>query len=127
MLIIFKQLTLASMESRVISDFASNTCNAVIVGSVVFVSTAVNKISPMHIAIYPNYLLIYFYQFIIPFIVIGSTTLVYFLRHPPLRKSLAREVKYFKDKLSFLNGIWCPEDQCSNLHLTKVCNVAIFF
>jgi hypothetical protein len=92
---------LASIDSRGISDFVSNTCNALIVGSVVFVSTAVNKISPSQIAVYPNYLLIYFYQFIFQFIVVGSTTIIYYLRHPPLRKSLAREMKYIKEQFGF--------------------------
>jgi hypothetical protein len=48
------------------SDKATNAINAVIIGSVVSVSTVVNNLDPSKISEYPYYLLIYFYQFIHP-------------------------------------------------------------
>ncbi len=88
----YKQVSLSSIETRVMSDRATNAINAVIIGSVVSVSNVVNNIDPSKISEYPYYLLIYFYQFVFPFINIGTVTLLYYLRHAPLRKTIYREI-----------------------------------
>ena len=88
-----KQDTLHNLETQMISNFATNTANALVLGSIVFVSGAVNRISPSQIVECPNYLLMYFYQLVFPFLFMGSITLIYYLRHTPMKKAIAREIK----------------------------------
>jgi hypothetical protein len=90
----YKQDSLSAIETRVISDKATNAINALIIGSIVSVSTVVNNLDPSKIVEYPNYLFFYFYQFVFPFITIGTITLLYYLRHAPLRKTILREIVY---------------------------------
>ncbi len=86
----YKQESISSIENRLMSDKATNAINAVIVGSVVSVSHVVNSFDPSLFLEFPNYLVLYFYQLILPFLTIGTVTLVYYLRHAPLRKAIIR-------------------------------------
>ena len=86
----YKQESISSIENRLMSDKATNAINAVIVGSVVSVSHVVNSFDPSLFLEFPNYMVLYFYQLILPFLTIGTVTLVYYLRHAPLRKAIIR-------------------------------------
>jgi hypothetical protein len=86
----YKQESISSIENRLMSDKATNAINAVIVGSVVSVSHVVNSFDPSLFLEFPHYLVLYFYQLILPFLTIGTVTLVYYLRHAPLRKAIIR-------------------------------------
>jgi hypothetical protein len=88
----YKQESISSIENRLMSDKATNAINAVIVGSVVSVSHVVNSFDPSLFLEFPNYMVLYFYQLILPFLTIGTVTLVYYLRHAPLRKAIIREI-----------------------------------
>jgi hypothetical protein len=66
-----KQNSLSTIETRVISDFVTNTCNAIIIG---FVSSALNRLNLSQTV--DNYLFLYFYQFIFPFVFIGSIAVI---------------------------------------------------
>jgi hypothetical protein len=56
-------------------------------------TTAVNRTNPADFNKFPSYLLVYFMHFVVPFVITGTISLLYYARHPPLRKMLYRELR----------------------------------
>jgi hypothetical protein len=89
-----KSLGILSMDKHAISDNAANAFNVVVMSTTSVISTLVNNMDPGKANHFPYYLLIYFYHFIIPFMITGSVSCVYYIRHPPLRNVIIREVRW---------------------------------
>ena len=82
-------------ENNDISDFGTNAVNIVIFCSTGIISTFINKMDTSKANIYPFYFFVYFYDFIFPPLITSTIALVYYLRHPPLRKTIYRELRTY--------------------------------
>jgi hypothetical protein len=87
-----KSVDITSLDNRAISDFISNVFGVIATSSFGITTTLVNKTSPYKFNQYPYYLLVYYMHFIVPFLISGTISSLYFIRHPPLRKAIHREV-----------------------------------
>ena len=77
-------------------EFSKTFCNSII--TVLFLvvnallTAQVNSLSVAEINEFPNYLYMYCLQLIQPGLVTSALALLYYIRHPPLRHGLFREV-----------------------------------
>ena len=88
-----KNFSLNNIEKQTIADATSNFFIVLGFASYTFVYFKLKQISPIDFNFYPNYLYIYFHQLIYPVLMAGIITLSYYIGHPPLRKTIAREAK----------------------------------
>ena len=87
-----KTVEITFLDNRAISDFVSNVFGVIATSSFGITTSIVNQTSPFKFNNYPYYLLVYYMHFIVPFLISGTISLLYFIRHPPLRKAIHREV-----------------------------------
>ena len=83
----------AFIQKRSISDFVTNLLSILVSTTLGITTTLVNKMNPGEVGKYQNYLLVYWLHFGVPLLISGTITILYYVRHPPLRVSLSREVK----------------------------------
>ena len=87
-----KQFNLTLIESRVITDFATNLFCLLVIGSIATISSIVNNMSLTKVSDYPNYHIVYVFNLMFPPLVTGTIYSVYYARHEPLRKAVRREI-----------------------------------
>ena len=80
------------IDKNSMASLATNIINVVIFAAAFVFSTTVNHMDPDKANKYPFYLLIYFYNLLFPCILFGVISLTYYMRHPPLRKAIYREM-----------------------------------
>ena len=98
-----KNNDISSIDNRAISDFVTNVLSIVATSSFGITTSLVNWTSPKMFNVYPHYLIVYFMHFVVPFLITGTICLLYYIRHPPLRKIIFREIK-LNFKLSVENN-----------------------
>ena len=81
------------IDGRAISDFATNVFAVVATSSFGISTTIVNYLNPADFNRYPDYFLVYFLHFVVPFLISGTISMMYYVRHSPLKKTLYREAK----------------------------------
>jgi hypothetical protein len=84
---------ISSIDNRAISDFVTNVLAVLATSSFGITTSLVNWTSPKMFNVYPYYLIVYFMHFVVPFLITGTIALLYYIRHPPLRKTIYREIK----------------------------------
>ena len=87
-----KQFNLTLIESRVITDFATNLFCLLVIGSIATISSIVNNMSLTKVSDYPNYHIVYVFNLMFPPLVTGTIYSGYYARHEPLRKAVTREI-----------------------------------
>ena len=92
---------ITSTENNAISDLSTNAVNVVLFCSTGLLSTLANSMDTAKANVYPFYLLVYFYHFIYPPVMFGTLSLIYYLRHPPLRNYIYRELRNYYDSIIF--------------------------
>ena len=90
---------ITSTESNAISDLSTNAVNVVLFCSTGLISTLANNMDTAKANVYPFYLFVYFFHFIYPPVMLGTLSLVYYLRHPPLRNTIFRELRNYYDSI----------------------------
>ena len=90
---------ITSTENNAISDLSTNAVNVVLFCSTGLLSTLANSMDTAKANVYPFYLLVYFYHFIYPPVMFGTLSLIYYLRHPPLRNYIYRELRNYYDSI----------------------------
>lgn len=81
------------IDGRAISDFATNVFAVVATSSFGISTTIVNYLNPADFNRYPDYFVVYFLHFVVPFLISGTISMMYYVRHSPLKKTLYREAK----------------------------------
>ena len=82
---------LASLEQQSIADFTSNILAMICLTLLSLYSILTNSLIKPEINEYPNYLYLYFLQFVFPCLVSFLIPTVHYLRSPQLRKTVMRE------------------------------------
>ena len=90
---------ITSTEKNAISDLSTNAVNVVLICSTGLVSTLVNNMDTVKANVYPFYLFVYFFHFIYTPVMLGTLSLTYYLRHPPLRNYIYRELRNYYDSI----------------------------
>jgi hypothetical protein len=84
---------ISSMDNRAISDFVTNILGVVAIFMFVLSTSIINWISPKMFNTSPYYLIFYVIHHVTPFVMTGTILLPYYIRHPPLHKTIYREIK----------------------------------
>ncbi len=71
-----KQLSQSKIDSVVITDFATNIFCVLIIGTLVIISSYLNKMSLAKVSLYPYYFLVYAYKLLFPSILTVTVNLV---------------------------------------------------
>ncbi len=87
-----KNLGILDIDKNSMASLATNVINLSLISTAFIFSTYVNHMDPDKANKYPLYLLFYFYNLLFLCILFGSISLTYYLRHPPLRKAIYREM-----------------------------------
>lgn len=87
-----KNIGILDIDKNSMASLATNVINLSLISTAFIFSTSVNHMDPDKANKYPLYLLFYFYNLLFPCILFGSISLTYYLRHPPLRKAIYREM-----------------------------------
>ena len=89
-----KQNILCDIDNKTIVDFSKSSFTVVLSASVVYsLAGFVNRMHPMLAVDFPNNMIVFLYNCIIPCSVTSVFLLVYYLRNFILIKSLCREIK----------------------------------
>jgi hypothetical protein len=82
---------ISSMDNRALSDFVTNILGVWASFIMLLSMFIINWISPEKFNIYPYYLIFYLVHHVSPFFLMGTILLPYYVRHPPLQKTIYRE------------------------------------
>jgi len=85
--------SLSNLEKQTIADATTNFLIVLGFASYTFVFLKLKQITAFDFNFYPNYLYIFFHQLIYPVLMGGMITISYYVGHPPLRKTIAREAR----------------------------------
>ena len=100
-----KQNVLFDIDSKTIVDFSKSSFTVLLSAScMISLSSFVNRIDPSRAMDFPNNMIVFLYNCIIPCSVTSVLLLVYYLRNSTLFKSLCREIKTllgFEEPLQF--------------------------
>ena len=86
-------LIMSKIEVASIADFTTNVIGISIITAYAMLAKHINAMTVLELNTWPNYILMNFYQFIIPSITAIIISTLYYSRHPLLRKTLVRELK----------------------------------
>jgi hypothetical protein len=87
--------SLMKLEKQTISDLVTNFVIVAAFAVYWFVLVELRNTSPLEFNLYPNYIYIYFHQFLWAPIISALSGTLYYTRHPPLSKTIGREVQQF--------------------------------
>jgi len=90
-----KLFNISKIEKQTIADASSNFFIVACFASYFFVLIKLRDVNPIDFNLYPNYLYIYFHQLLWSGLMAATIAIVYYVRHPPLRKTLFKEFKSF--------------------------------
>ena len=91
-----KQNILFDIDNKTIVDFSKSSFTVLLSASSMFyLAVFVNRIHPTRAGDFPNNMIVFLYNCIIPCSATSVLLLVYYLRHLTLVKSLYREIKAF--------------------------------
>jgi hypothetical protein len=99
----YKKITLENLEKKSIGDFTSNICGVLGLAFVSLFSLKTNSLISPEVNDFPNYLYLYIYQLICPYLVSYTITFVCYYRYQPLRKTVFREAKNLVIKENFFH------------------------
>ncbi len=88
-----KNCDISSMDKRALSDFVTNILGVWASFIMLLSMYVINLISPEKFNTYPYYLILYLVHHVSPFFLMGTILLPYYVRHPPLQKTIYRELK----------------------------------
>ncbi len=94
-----KHIGISSIDSRALSDFGTSAVSVVLSLAVGFIPTIGNEMNPDNLNNFPYYLFIYFNHFISTNVLTLFTAIIYYLRHPALRQTVIREIKFISKTL----------------------------
>ncbi len=81
------------IERQAISNLGTNALNVLIFACTGILATVANNMNPMQFNEHPAYYFIYFYNLILPSLIAGTVSTIYYTSHDPMRKMLWREIK----------------------------------
>ncbi len=87
-----KNLEIMDIEEKSISGLVTNVINVILIFASFLFSSTINSMDPDKANTDSFYLVIYFYDLLFPCMLLGTITITYYLRHPPLRKTIYREI-----------------------------------
>ena len=97
-----KDLGITDIDNNSISGLVTNVLNVVLIFTSFLFSSYVNNMDPGKANTDSFYYIIYFYNLLYPCISLGTITFTYYVSHPPLRKTLYREIiSNLASKISF--------------------------
>ena len=82
-----------NFENQSLSDFSTNVVMVGLTCIGVISVTSINNLNPAEANVYPHYLSVYWIHCFGPFIFGGVFSITYYLRHPPLRTAIFRELR----------------------------------
>jgi hypothetical protein len=88
-----KNLAISSIDSQALSDFGTSAVTIVLLGLSHFFTNRINTMNPERANEYPFYIFLYIYYFFASNVTTGFISLTYYIRHPPLRNAIYREIK----------------------------------
>ena len=88
-----KMSSLIKLEKQTISDIVTNFVIVAAFALYWFVLVELRNTSPLEFNVYPNYIYIYFHQFLWAPIIAALSGFLYYVRHRPLSKTIWREVQ----------------------------------
>jgi len=84
------------LEKQTIGDFTTNFCGVSVFGAYVLLYLKLDAMTPDELNQYPNYLQMYVFQLIGPYLVVFTISILIYTRHPSLRDELLKEMNdYF--------------------------------
>ena len=89
----------SNFENQSLSDFSTNVMIVGLTSVGVLSVLSVNNLNPLEANVFPNYLFVYWLHCFGPFVFGGLFSVIYYLRHPPLRISLVRELRERLNKM----------------------------
>ena len=87
-----KNTGITEIDKNSMSSLAINTINVFLFGSAFVFSTLVNKMDPAKSNEHPFYLVIYSFNLLFPCTLMGTIISAYYFKHPPLSKTVFREI-----------------------------------
>jgi hypothetical protein len=81
-----------NIETRNITDYVTSISNLIIMSISISLIVLFNRVEPDKANDFPYYLTIYGFHMIAPLLIIFSTSFMYFIRQPKLRKTIYREL-----------------------------------
>ena len=97
--VVHKLNDLSHIEDSTIADVKSLLVFMATFSLYLIVLIRLRDLSPKETNVYPNYLFIYFHQMIFPQLFAFLAAILYYFRHPPLKKAMKRETKEFLQNL----------------------------
>jgi hypothetical protein len=88
-----KHIGISSIDKHALSDFGTSAISVMLSLSVAAISTIANEMNPADLNTFPFYLFVYFNHFIGTNFITFITAMIYYFRHPALRKTITRELK----------------------------------
>ena len=88
-----KNSDISSMDNRALSDFVTSMLGVGAAFFFVIATSFINRIPPKKFNNYPYYLIYYFIHLIAPLFIYGTMLLAYYFHHPPLHKTIYRQMK----------------------------------
>jgi hypothetical protein len=90
-----KTFTLDANNSHALANFSTNFISLIIFGLVIIVGLKLNRLTPTDLNIYPNYLLMYFFQLILPNLVGYAVLGLLYMKNSAMRATLVMEFNNF--------------------------------
>lgn len=88
-----KHIGISSIDNQSLSDFGTSTLSVFFSLSVTAFSTMSNETNPDNLNKFPFYIFVYFYHFIFTNFLTFFLTIIYYIKHQALRKTVKREVR----------------------------------
>jgi hypothetical protein len=81
-----------NIEKRNLTDYVTSISNMIVMSISISFVVLFNRVEPEKANDFPYYLTIYGFHMIAPLLIIFSTSFMYFIRQPKLRKTIYREL-----------------------------------
>ena len=88
-----KSLTLSQIETQSLADFTTNVFGLSLCSLYTFFAKSINSMTITELNLLPNNILMNIFQLICPCLISCIVSVVYYYRHPLLRKTMLRELR----------------------------------